>query len=80
MDALMLRELLHFFKYNNCKKERFYVPLLPSQTSPHQSLLSFGIGNYYITAGRRAGEEEMIEIRMVSGETTLILHKETYQL
>ena len=30
--------------------------------------------------GRRAGEEEMIEIQVVSGETTLILHIETYQL
>ena len=80
MDALMLRELLHFFKCNNCKKERFYVPLLPSQTSPHQSLLS-GIQHWELLHhGRRAGEEEMIEIRMVSGETTLILHIETYQL
>ena len=30
--------------------------------------------------GRRAGEKEMIEIQVVSGETTLIFHIETYQL
>ena len=30
--------------------------------------------------GRRAGEEEKIEIRVVSGETTLIHHIETYQV
>ena len=30
--------------------------------------------------GRRAGDEEMTEIRVVSGETNLILHIETYQL
>ena len=30
--------------------------------------------------GRRAGDEEMTEIREVSGETNLILHIETYQL
>ena len=30
--------------------------------------------------GRRAGDEEMTEIRVVSGETNLILHMETYQL
>ena len=30
--------------------------------------------------GRRAGQEEMTEIRVVSGETNLILHIETYQL
>ena len=30
--------------------------------------------------GRGAGEEEMTEIEVVSGETTLILHIETYQL
>ena len=28
---------------------------------------------------RRAGEEEMTEIRVVSGETNLIIHIETYQ-
>ena len=27
-----------------------------------------------------AGEEEMTEIQVVSGETTLIIHIETYQL
>ena len=42
---------------------------------------SFLIGSYYITEhGRRAGDEEMTEIRVVSGETNLILHMETYQL
>ena len=30
--------------------------------------------------GRRAGKEEKSEIRVVSGETNLILHVETYQL
>ena len=30
--------------------------------------------------GRRAGKEKKTEIRVVSGETTLILHIETYQL
>ena len=30
--------------------------------------------------GRRAGDEEMNEIREVSGETNLMLHIETYQL
>ena len=30
--------------------------------------------------GRRAGKEEMSEIRVVSRETTLVLHIETYQL
>ena len=30
--------------------------------------------------GRRAGDEEMTEIRVVSGETNLIPHMETYQL
>ena len=30
--------------------------------------------------GRREGDKEMIEIRVVSGETNLILHIETYQL
>ena len=30
--------------------------------------------------GRRAGEEEKIATRVVSGETTLIIHIETYQL
>ena len=30
--------------------------------------------------GRRVGDEEMTEIREVSGETNLILHIETYQL
>ena len=33
-----------------------------------------------ITSRATSGEEEMIEIRMVSGETTLILHIETHQL
>ena len=30
--------------------------------------------------GRRAGQEEMTEIQVVSGKTNLILHIETYQL
>ena len=30
--------------------------------------------------GRRVGDEEKTEVRVVSGETNLILHIETYQL
>ena len=30
--------------------------------------------------GRRAGQEEMTEIQVVSGKTNLIVHIETYQL
>ena len=30
--------------------------------------------------GRRAGDKEMTEIRVVSRETNLIIHIETYQL
>ena len=30
--------------------------------------------------GRRAGQEEMTEVQVVSGKTNLILHIETYQL
>ena len=36
-------------------------------------------GNCCIT-GDKGGEEENTEIRVVSGETNLILHIETYQL
>ena len=35
--------------------------------------------SYYIT-GEERGKEKMIEIQMVSGETTLVIHIKTYQL
>ena len=69
----MLRELLHFFKSNNCKKERFYVPLLPSQTSP-PSIPSTIQHWELLRHGRRAGEEEMIEIRMGNNVNTSYRH------
>ena len=39
-----------------------------------------GRGRELLHHGRRAGDEEMAEIRLVSGETNLILYIETYQL
>ena len=47
-----------------------------------QSSRRKGRVSYYIMGEERggAGEEEMTEIQVVSGETTLIVHIETYQL
>ena len=35
---------------------------------------------YILHHGRRVGDEEKTEVRVVSGETNLIPHIETYQL
>ena len=46
----------------------------------HARRISRFLGGELLHHGRRAGDEEMTEIRVVSGETNLILHIETYQL
>ena len=52
----------------------------PSRTSSKE--LSTGVTTSRATLphGRRVGEEKKTELRVVSGETNLIIHVETYQL